>query len=248
MVLLVTGCQSEEGCLNPKALNYSPSADTDCCCELSRLKVRIYTMRDTVSFDFDQPLTDAGGNEFFVQDVKFYTTKLTLSNTSGTKTTVRDTTTFELKDNSFVDTADRYLLFDESVLEYTTGYFDDLSDYDSLELDLGLDQFAQQINIDTLEETHPLNNSEMLDDIDNSLVSLRVRVSVNNQFPKVYKVKDLQKVTIPYTITPEIAFDTWVELDIDYPILFQNIDFINDNENTIGTKIVTNLAEAIRQH
>lgn len=207
-------------------------------------------MEDTLSFEFDSTHIDAGGNEYYVQDVKFYTSKLTLSNTSGHQTTVRDTTSFLLKDtNTIIDTADRYLLFDESVLEYTSGYFDDNSDFDSLELDLGLDDLAQEIFTDTLVDTHPLKNTEMYDDIAESLVSLRIRVSVvNSQFSSIYRINDLQKVTIPYTITPEITFDTWIELDIDYKILFQNIDFISDNENTISSKLVSNIKEAIRQH
>lgn len=245
----ISSCQSEEGCLNPKAVNYDPSADTDCCCDLTTLNVRLYPMRDTFTMDFDQQLTDAGGNSFFVQDFKFYNSQLTLTNTAGKRTTVRDTTTFQLKNNSFLDTVDRYLLFDESIFEYQSGIFDDLASFDSLELDLGLNNLAQQIKLDMLDEDHPLKNSEMYDDIDDSLVSLRVRVSVNNStFSEIYKVNVLQKVTIPYTITPEIAFNTWVELDIDYQILFQNINFTSDSENTIENKLVTNLTQAIRQH
>ncbi len=246
--LLATSCSREEGCLNPGAVNYNPGADKDCCCELASLRLRTYSMLDTVGFTVDQQLTDAGGNTFYIQDFKVYTTKLSLIDQAGNKTTVRDTTTFILKDNSNLDTADRYLLIDESVLEYNAGIFDRLADYDSLELNLGLDELANQINFDSLEEAHPLKNDLMYKESVDSLVSLRLRVRVNGSFSEIYEAYELQNVVIPYTIRPEIAFDTWVELDIDYKILLQNIDFLNDNSNTITSKLVINLPQAIRQH
>lgn len=246
--LLVSSCKKETGCLNPGAVNFYPGADEDCCCELASLRLRTFSKLDTTSFNFDQPYTDAGGNSLYVQDLKFYVSKLSLIDEMGARITVRDTTEFELKDESFLDTADRYLLIDESVLEYEAGIFDRLADYDSLELNLGLDGLANQINIDSLMDGHPLKNEQMYKESADSLVSLRLSVSVNGNFPTTYEAFELQKVVVPYTITPEIAFDTWLELDIDYDILLQNIDFLNDNSNTIVNKVVTNLPQAIRQH
>jgi len=247
-LLLLNSCETVEGCLNPNSTNYSPGADNDCCCESPELNVRIFPMSDTSSFDFDLPRLDAGGNEYFIQDFKFFISKISLGENSGNLLSISDTTTFELKDNTKIDTADCYILLDESVYEYTAGTFNYLTSFETLELELGLNELAQQIVRDSLEDGHPLKSDEMYKVSVDSLFSLRTIISITGQqFPVEFSAYELQKAIIPYTVTPEIAFDTWLELNIDFGILFQNINFLLDNNNTVANKIVTNLPQAIKQ-
>ena len=145
--------QNEDGCLDPKAVNFSPESDEDCCCTYPQLKIEWIKRYDTLSFSTSSiyALGDISDS------VQILVHRMYLSEVELNNHRVEDKIELDLEDE-LVDLVDDVQIFRTENSVFNIGQWTREGQFDALSLDLGLsDSFC----LATLgDSAHPLNDAE----------------------------------------------------------------------------------------
>ena len=76
IIILFSNCrETTEGCLDPEASNFDPSADETCCCEYPQFSIRFSYNNydtDTTAFGLNKVYNDDGNNPYFITTINLY--------------------------------------------------------------------------------------------------------------------------------------------------------------------------------
>ncbi len=246
----ITACEPEVACLDPGAANFSPGADRDCgteCCVYPQLGLRFFLRNNGEPYSLSDTLTDAAGNAFVLSDVRFYMTDVKLLRDNGEAVGVTDSVRLFFNDGTNGIYNDNYILATANTFSYDVGEIVESGDFTAMEFDVGLDETANQVFADTMSVTHPLSseNGMYIDAVNGYLFNEVELTIIPDSIPVSYGisgVQNLQAVTVDFdsTITLVKGFDIEIQLEVDYPKLLEGVDLINDTDNIIQGKIVTN--------
>ncbi len=257
-LLFCSACQEpEEGCQNPRAVNFDPSADVDPegICQYYQLQLQWQHYSAMVPDDTLQQferLTDAVGEEFYLEQCNWlgsnvYLTPVGSNNPPPSPATVLlynyNGTTIIAEDNFFSIDLERYS--DDAV------GWDVLDTFDRLSFQLGIDPDFQNVNPNlTNINQHPLSLTAMPYLHDSTLQYFKtleiVAVQPNNNNARItVNLSDVFPFTFPYNIRIKDGETTRIRVRLNYDILFARVSFSNDPVAIIADKLRQNIPLAV---
>ncbi|MEL6864529.1 MAG: MbnP family protein [Bacteroidota bacterium] len=260
LLLLLSGLpacfESEEGCLDIAATNFDASADDPCpdCCTYPSLQLSInHQMGDTVLRFGDPYVTD--GNELFrVARIRFYLSELELWQ-DGQYLGVSDTLVIDTDngpDTTMLTISDNFALINRNQFNYTFGNVSFNGTFDSLRFKVGLDAQVNGADPVSIPSGHPLEVStdSMYFNVDSGYVFNQIwlqkdtTANTDTTYLSIGLNERLVEVALPIDVSFSPGFDVDIAIDIDYLTWFTGINFVDDSDDDLVTKIVSNTAQA----
>ncbi len=262
----LTACfEGEEGCLDVDSLNYDVSADEACadCCTYPSLSLtfshKIYQNLDTLNFGYQTPYFNDFGQYFAFEELSYYISDVGFVNDAGTSISVidlidlailenNDTTFFEVNDNFVFSQPDNFRAQEVGTFIYN-------GSVTALQFSLGLPEVVQQTEPTLLPDDHPLATQEPAMYVEDTERYLYNRIEFfrdTTDFTGVSEViqitdeEDQVNVSLPVSGTIPSGFNVAVTIEVDYLAWFSGVDFNNDSNETIKSKIVANLADSFQ--
>jgi hypothetical protein len=260
LILALSACQErEEGCMNPYAVNFDPSADVmpedvENGCEYYQLQWQWQHYSADVPNDtllqFDQ-LTDAAGEVFYLESCNWLGGNIRLTPVGSGSPVSSPEIVLLTKDNSFVlEAEDNFFIL--SLNEFSTdgtGWVE-VDTFNRLSFQLGFDGEIQETDPSkTTKRSHPLsvNASAYLYDstrFDFKTLEL-VAVQPNNNDNRIeINLFDVFPFTFTYPIEVVDGQNTPIRVRLDYDELLDGIAFSTDPVLLIEAKIRQNIPRA----
>lgn len=254
LMLGMTACyEPKEGCLDIEAVNFTASADNNCCCEYPELKIEaIQRFNDKVWLP-DSTYLNPLGQVFRLRSVAFYLSEFQILQ-GGTPLGVPDTAQLFVFGPNPGDTLKETFINDfqlvrRATTEYTVGSFRSSGSFDGIRIRMGLPDAAQRVAPNKAPSGHPLRPQAE---------NLWLGRDIGFAPLKMVFTRDTLSATLPDTLTflpAELGYfiqqdtplvhqsgeDFRIKLTVDYFELFRNIDLKNDDKATMKSKIVVNL-------
>ena len=251
--MLWTGCGEDvEGCLDPNATNFDPSADVSCCCEYPQLTLKLSYLNyggDSSSFALNIPYNDDNGQVFAVSDLRFYLSGFELVRADNSVVSVTDTIEVMLRNGTLATLTDDFCLVRNSVFKYNIGTTNVSGDFTKIRFKVGLDSIASLVNPQDLETVHPLHSDFGMfsnDSYSYNKIAIIADTSASDIISTYVIDDELVAIELDYNFTINSGFDTEIKINADLKSLLNTVDFQNDDYNTIISKIVTNTSEIFR--
>lgn len=262
---LLLGCfEGEEGCLDAKALDYDVTADTDCtgCCTYPSLQLnfthKVYLEKDTANLEYQVAYPNDLGSFFVLENIRYYLSEVKLLDGDGGLVEVEDLIDIpflEGADTTFIETIDNFILVDPDVFQtQNIGTLIYNGEINALQFRVGIPEFIQGSSPDLFDEDHPLavQDPVMYDSLQNRYLYNRIALRADTlpeTTSEVIQITDndqLISVTLPLGVTVPNGFNMLVSLEVDYLSWFADVDFQNDDQQTIKDKIVANMSNSFR--
>ena len=244
--LLIAGCGEDiEGCLDPQATNFDPSADVSCCCEYPQLALKLSYKNcstDSLSFVLNFPYDDDYGNVYMVNDLRFYLSDFELVRPDNSVVTVTDALEVLLSNGDLTTLKDDFCIVRNSVFKYNIGTTNVSGDFTKIRFKVGLDSIASQVNPQDLETTHPLHADFGMFANDNYTYNkIAIIADTASAVVSTYNVNStVVEIELNHDFTINSGFDTEIKVNADLRGLMNTIDFQNDDYDTIISKIIAN--------
>jgi hypothetical protein len=263
-LFLLAGCYAPtEGCLDLEATNYDVSADDPCpdCCTyptfnlLFQHQVVLATQPDTsfaLKYGTKYPSPFDTNHLFYIDRGRFFVSDLKLIRESGEELGVTDSFWLPLLNGDSVYLENNFSKHDRDIFKVATiGSIRTSGLFKGVKFTLGLTPLVRQAWVDTLTAGHPLaveNDSlSYLKNIGYLPVHLTIRRdTLPNTVPMDFVFTDERQISLsfPQTVSIEKGFKIKVTLRLDYIALFTGVDFKNDTESVIRSKIDSQLSNA----
>jgi len=255
-LLSFSACTTKvEGCMHPRAENFSPEADQDKndVCEYYQLELQMQHFPSTLSpgsFKFGHWLYDADNEPFYLTTMKILAGELHLvkaSNGDEIKSPESapfynsNSTPTYAEDNFFISTLESYAA---NIADWTA-----LGDFDRIRFHLGIPEAIRKTSPALVkEQNHPLSTSAsvyMFDSTSMSYLTAQI-VVVQPNYGEVLTLDffDYIPIELPYLATVQGGADVPIRLQLDYLVLFNGISFTNDSPSIIKDKIRQNFLTA----
>jgi hypothetical protein len=256
---MASGCNSEEeGCLDIQATNFDVSADVACssCCTYPTLTLRINHVYDTTSNNFllNKTYWDAIDSPYLVSAIQYYISDVQLVRADGSSVGVTDELEVTLADNSILSIEDNFSLLKKSIGSYSSAKIGSIhanGSFSKIRFNVGINPTANHAMISKMPDGHALakQSESMHIDITQGYIFNKMQIvkGTTAQDTITYEISgdnNLVGVELDYPINISTGFDITLTIYLDYKKLFDGIDFKNDDDNTIQTKIVNNTSSA----
>ena len=244
-----SGCATKiEGCTEPLARNFDAEADKNCCCTYYQLQ---WSMRHFAS-DTTQPLllnsafSDAQGTILTPQRLDFLISDVQLVDANGVAWSVQDSLQTNLRDGSLLSFPNSFATLNPNGLIYKFGKFARFGEYSILRFRVGLGALAAQIDGEVVSPTtHPLGiaASPIMYDSSSNIYSSYQLALLNVNADTTYLLGSTESVVVDIAVEISVrdGADTNIFIDVFYSRLFDGIDWAQDSETVVKTKIRQNL-------
>lgn len=254
VVLTLGACQKQvDGCQHPLAKNFEPAADQDPndVCEFYELQATFqHTLNGTDTFFVGQPLLDANGDTFVVNQIAFLGGGMHLIDvaTGEEKTSIEEIVLFN-QSSTPVNAEDNFFIGQPNLYTYNAAGWVELGVYDSLCFHLGLSSSMVQAKQSSVTESqHPLSNTaitNMYTDSTNTYSTCKVQLTQNSTGRQiVLDIVDYVPLHFAKTISVLDGVDTPIPIQINYTNLFNGLTLNTDTDSMVGLKITQNLPNA----
>lgn len=256
LLFFVAACgEKEEGCLDIVAANFDASADKDCCCTYPNFVINVAHEFDTIPFRLGSTYTYNETDTFAVERMSLLFSKIHPVK-DGVAQIVDDTIHIGISDDlgeEQLEVEDNFLTIKPNRFEYTVGTFSEPQTYDGIELTFGLGGELERVVPDSVR-----TDGHVLQSVDDTVWSedrgyfylymevLPVASDADNKKEIVLSgANHLLELNLEQQLLADIGYDFEINIKIDYKILFDGIDFVGDNEETIALKVKQNLISSI---
>jgi hypothetical protein len=248
-LIFVWSCNEEiEGCLNPEASNFDPSADVSCCCEYPQFGVRFsydnYDV-DTTVFSINTTYNDAIDSPYSVNDISIYLSDFELIKTNNSVIRTEDSIEIQLQNGTVGSYIDDVIILKTNVFQYDIGTMQNSGNYQSLRFKVGLNNIFSQTNPDSVVTTSPLS---VFNDLHNGTEYIFSEIEMVKDTSNIFDVSTYQitqnaiQIELNYNYTITAGFDKTLKINADLKKIFETIDFNNETDEAIKLKIIDNLA------
>lgn len=255
-LFFVAACgEKKEACLDISAVNFDASADKNCCCTYPELVLNVAHEFDTLPFRLDSTFTYNEIDTFAVEQMSLLFSKIHPLK-DGTPLLLDDTIHIGIDDALGVEQLeieDNFVLIKPNRFEYTVGTFSLPDTYDGIELTFGLGGDLERVLPDSVyKEEHILQSeSDSIWSEDKGFFYLYLEVLPIASEPDskreivLYGANHLLEWNLEQQLSAEFGYDFEINIKIDYKILFDGIDFVGDDTESIALKIKQNLISSI---
>lgn len=256
--ILFSSCSNdEEGCLDVQATNFDVTADVACnsCCTYPELSFRVnHIYTDSANFILDATYLDAIDSPFTVSSAQMYISDVQLIRADGTGVGVTDNLTLTFSDNTTSVIEDNFLFVRKSIGNYTSGTIGNISTegkFEKIRFNVGVNPTANHAQISNMPDGHALaeQTESMHLDINDGYIFTKLQIvtdTTSTDFT-IYEISgdgSLTTIELDYPLNIDAGFDISLIVNMDYNILFSNIDFQNDDETSITSKLQNNISNA----
>ena len=252
--------ETEEGCLNSFANNYSIGADNACdtCCVFPTFSLNLSHSFDTLNFNTSSVYEDDFGQAYRVEELKYFISSIQLSNADGMLVSPKDSIEISsLKGNEMVvlKANENYALVNQLSPRFELGEMIANGAYNQIHFSMGLDPCFNHIDTASLEESHLLrvNKDSLYINKVEGFVFQRLRLirdtsTMESILIEVSGDDEYEALMIPIAIQIDRGLDVSVSLKLDMKKWLQGIDVKNDQKNEILSKLKQNLGVAFSQN
>lgn len=250
-----TACQKpEEGCMDPRAQNYSAEADADCCCTYYKLGLSLtHTAgNDTTAFSYGNFYADVAGDTFSVQSSAFFLSNFNLIDAQANSKQVESVILVSGKSGT-TEVADDQVLIQANQFVYELGKFTALGKYNTVQFDIGLRDVLAEASPNSFEATHPqaaAATPNLYEEGTTSYLMCRIDIQLKGDtVVRRYEIPAPQNVLTKRVAQPiEVVDgqDTRLNIQVDYLKLLAGIAFASDVPSQVQNKILNNLSTAVQ--
>lgn len=256
--MLFSSCSNdEEGCLDIQATNFDVTADVACnsCCTYPALSFRVnHIYTDSLNFTLDATYLDAIDSPFTVSSAQMYISDVQLVRADGSSVGVTDELTLTFSDNTTSVVEDNFLFVRKSIGNYTSGTIGSINTegtFEKIRFNVGVNPTANHAEISAMPDGHALagQTESMHIDINEGYIFTKLQIvtdTTSTDFTTYEISSDVNLITIEldYPLNIDAGFDISLIVNMDYNILFNDIDFQNDDESSIISKLTNNMSNA----
>lgn len=256
----------KQGCDDPNATNYAFDADepcnaatktADCPCVYPKLAFNCYAKysvnvngKDTlISWNTSLPLTNEQNQTYYLKNFAFYLSDIKLYKNNGEAYTVSDSTLIPIKysgtDSTKIMLLNNIALIGEQTSAVSVGTLRENGYFNRMTFNVGLSNPYNHANIRNKDmPIHPLNIDSLYNDTKFSLYGAKIYVQPDTATKAFISITwaGTQQVSIdiPSTVIVKSGFDAAFNLYFDFSKLFYDVNFQNDNYDTIENKVALN--------
>lgn len=255
--LLIGGlvaCQKPtEGCMHPRASNFSAEADKDVNCSYYQLQLSFSHALDNIGtvYQFATPQIDIDGDTFYIKDFKLMLSNIHLRKTDGTEAHIIDNISIPLLDGEKLTVSDNFYIAqntENGTVSSDLGGWVTLDTFSTLNFTVGIaDSRITGIDYDLMRPlTHPLSDTSE-STYNNSVQQYYAgwaNLGLNKTDSIVIGFYDTLAMQLPYPVIALDAQNIPINIRLNYSQLFKGVSFKNDDNNAIITKLQNNLRNA----
>ncbi|MFK7947722.1 MAG: MbnP family protein [Saprospiraceae bacterium] len=248
--LIIASCGEDiEGCLDPEATNFDPSADVTCCCEYPQLTFKMSYNNyagDSTTFALNSLYNDDDGTPYYINDLNLYISDFELVRSDNSVETVIDTIGVTLKDGMIRTLQDDFSILSNNIFQYDIGTTNISGDFTKIRFKIGLNDVASQVNPESVETTHPLSSDNGLYENDAYVfnkIAIIADTSMIDIITNYNVISNAVNIELNHDFTINSGFDTEISINADLKKLLNTVDFQNDDYDAIISKIVTNTSD-----
>lgn len=265
ILLLLASCyEPKSGCLDLEATNYDASADDLCpkCCTYPKLFLKVqHSISHPIAPDslfgvkyatHYQSLLDS--NDFFILDrERFFISDLKLIRDDGTEIGVLDSVWLPTKTMDSIFVENNFTKQDRDIFQETSiGTIKTVGRFSGVKFTLGVPQaILDKVQIDSITaktglavKTDTLSFDSLTGIIPNRLIFRPD--TLEGTAPIEFRYHEPRQISLafPQPVSIERGFNIKLVVDLNYSILFQDIDFKNDTPDMMRAKIDSQLTNA----
>ncbi len=252
LILLQYACfDPKESCLDIAATNFNAAADKNCCCKYPNLVLSVDQFYDTLLFRQDSFYVGTGGHLFQIKSVVFYLSEFELFK-NGESFKMGDSIELKTYDAAGNDTINKLFIDDFTLIRRTpidneVAAFREDGSFDKIRFRLGLDAEAEKVIPALAPSGHPLRpQTENLSQ--NGYVFLQAivrRDTMGTTLPDTlnFRRSDLGEFFLEGNgnFVHKIGYDFPMRLQADWKILFDGVNWNNNDVSAWKVQIVANL-------
>ncbi len=240
-----------EGCLDTEATNYNVSADKNCCCNKPQLVLNINYLANGEPFNSTAIHEDIAGNSYQINRIAFYISEAGLGSED----------TFYIADDSLLiyseqigQPIDSSLFHSNISLVNRTGFnlslgdFLPKGDFESLRFRFGLPEIVNNHLYEKYRRGHPLfiqSDSMHTFTQGNGYIFFKVEINLTetsqSRIITISGNENSSWIELFYPYTSIRGEDRRLSVQIDLLRFLEGIDWINDSDEVIQDKILTNI-------
>jgi len=248
VALFFSSCYEEkEGCLDIQSVNYDLSADYPCedCCSYPSLTLWISHQADEQLLSFDSVYTNNLGQEYMFVDYKLVVSNFRFMDDGLNTYRSLDSIRVNNIDNTnafFIN--EDIAVISRGSIQYNLGSFNASGNLERLAFDVGLEPTKRNIDLSSLADNHPLNDTLLLDDsgeLLNGYFVLKNMITGNEIIILLQKEESNQEVYFDTQSFVNPGFSIELNLIIDYQYLLYTADFETDSNEMICNKLLLNI-------
>jgi hypothetical protein len=161
IIILFSNCrETTEGCLDPEASNFDPSADEICCCEYPQFSIRFsynnYAI-DTTTFALSSVYNDDGNNPYYVNNINLYLSDFELVRADNSVLRISDSLDVILQNGTSTNIIDDIIILKPNTFKYDIGTTITSGDFVKIRFKVGLNEIVNQTNQTEVATTHSLS-------------------------------------------------------------------------------------------
>ncbi|MFT5833511.1 MAG: hypothetical protein ACI97N_001139 [Cognaticolwellia sp.] len=247
IIFLFSNCrETTEGCLNPEASNFDPSADETCCCEYPQFSVRFsynnYST-DTTAFALNSVYNDDGSNPYYINNISLYISDFELIKADNSILKTTDSLEVILQNGTLTEVIDDIIILKSNLFKYDIGTTTTSGNFIKLRFKVGLNDLINQTNPEEVETTHPLSDANDLYETDGYIFN-KIDIITDTSATDIMTNFEIKtpyvQIELNHNFSIYSGFDTEVKINADLKKLLETVNFQTDDVNTIQSKIVTN--------
>jgi|AntRauTorckE5430_2_1112549.scaffolds.fasta_scaffold04104_1 hypothetical protein len=247
ILFLFSNCREKiQGCLDPEASNFDPSADETCCCEYPQLSIRFSYNNydtDTTAFALNQVYNDNGNNAYYINNINLYLSDFELIKSNNSVLRISDSLTVILQNGTLTNIIDDVIILKPNTFKYDIGTITTSGDFAKIRFKVGLNDLINQTNPEEISTTHALSKDKNLYATNGYIfnkIDIIADTSTTDLITNFEITTPFVEIELTYDFSIYAGFDTEIKINADLKKLLETIDFQGDNVSTIQSKIVTN--------
>ena len=231
-----------EGCTEPRAQNFNPEADENCCCSFFQLRGRLNHSVDELgqeSFGLGGTYLNNLGEALILNQAQMLISRARLVDAEGREWALQDSSDYVLSNGSKLRLANDWAELNPNVQTLVLGRMDRAGDYLALRFEVGSLNAENWglVQRELLQNNHPLRSSNLL--LNNRLLSYNFSLILpNSQDSFQLQSQALIPVELAFNLRVEEGRDTDINLLVNYLALFQNLDLSQTNAALINRHLL----------
>ena len=248
-LLFVACLEPKDGCLDEQALNYEITADRNCCCEYPGLIVNIDHEWDTLGFRIGDEFI-VGQDTLVIEEMQYFLSGFILESANSVSYSVDEL--IEIDSPPVVVPDDLVLVRPSGAAARAGTFVHPEIQFSRLSFALGPTPEMQNIPPEAFPTDHParVGAPVLFDTTGQKFCDFYIRVSRasdSNQSRSLLlniSENDFIQKSVDYNAT--VGFNLDIRLAVDYHAWFEDVDFFNDTNLQISSRLKENADVAIR--
>ncbi len=252
IVVTSSSCyEKEDGCLDAEAVNFDVTADENCCCSYPKMVLTMSHAYEDSGLSFGTNYLNNINSPFQVLSVQYYLSGFSLVDNSNNSFVTTSTVSLPQLTGGNIETADDFVLINRGVFANvdSIGFFPTYGIFEKLQFEIGVKEVAKNTDPEKVDESFPLaTQTDSMWYNNGQYVAAKIMLK-----PDTVEISDT--ITINIFENSLVSLDSQLELSrathlnlqlqVDYAVWFNGIDFQNDSQQSIMNQIQSNLASSL---